>query len=240
MKKITVRLPQYELARKKISSNYMQQIGLPETIINASAELDSENRNYWKILTDLDKPFDIIYIKQWNKRTEPINGVPILKLSTDTSLESINKNTKLSWIQVPLSPLSPTEITASWNNQFQYKQDNPNLGLKGLRPPQIGALHAIASKFTSKKDFTPLTVIIPTGTGKTETMLATVVSQQCSKVLILVPSDSLRQQIFKKFTTFGCLADLGVIPKIIHYPAVFLVKHGLKTGWCFKKYADIK
>jgi superfamily II DNA or RNA helicase len=34
---------------------------------------------------------------------------------------------------------------------------------------------------------------------------------------------------FKKFTTFGCLADLGVIPKIINYPAVFLVKHGLKT-----------
>lgn len=229
MNRITIKLPQYELARKKIASNYMQQIGLPETIINAFVELDTENKNYWKIFTDLDTPFDVIYIKQWNKRTEIINDVPILKLSVDTNLESINEYTKLSWIQVPLTPLSPTEITASWNNQFQYKQDNPTSGLKGLRPPQIGALHAIASKFTSKKDFTPLTVILPTGTGKTETMLATVVSQQCSKVLILVPSDSLRQQIFKKFTTFGCLADLGVIPKIINYPAVFLVKHGLKT-----------
>ncbi|MFV5481066.1 DEAD/DEAH box helicase family protein [Acinetobacter baumannii] len=216
MTRITLKLPQYELARKKIASNYMQQIGLPETIINAFVELDTENKNYWKILTDLDTPFDVIYIKQWNKRTEIINDVPILKLSVDTNLESINEYTKLSWIQVPLTPLSPTEITASWNNQFQYKQDNPTSELKGLRPPQIGALHAIASKFTSKKDFTPLTVILPTGTGKTETMLATVVSQQCSKVLILVPSDSLRQQIFKKFTTFGCLADLGVIPKIIN------------------------
>lgn len=229
MTKITLKLPQYELAKKKIASNYMQQIGLPETMITAFIEIDAVNKNYWKISTDLEKPFDVIYIKQWNKRTQIIDDVPILKLSENTSLECINEHTKFLWIQVPLSPLLPTEITASWSNQFQYKQDDPILGFKGLRPPQVGALHAIASKFTSKKDFTPLTVILPTGTGKTETMLATVVSQQCSKVLILVPSDSLRQQIYKKFTTLGCLADLGVIPKTINYPAVFLVKHGLKT-----------
>lgn len=50
MNRITIKLPQYELARKKIASNYMQQIGLPETIINAFVELDTENKNYWKIL----------------------------------------------------------------------------------------------------------------------------------------------------------------------------------------------
>ncbi|MFY0068396.1 hypothetical protein ABTP80_18155 [Acinetobacter baumannii] len=38
----------------------MQQIGLPETIINAFVELDTENKNYWKILTDLDTPFDVM------------------------------------------------------------------------------------------------------------------------------------------------------------------------------------
>lgn len=182
---IRITLPQYEIARKKIASNYMQQIGFPETIINAALKFECEHKNYWKILTDLDKPFDVIYIRQWNKRTEAIHGVPILKLSIDTNFESINENTKFTWIQVPISPLLPSEIVISWNNKFQYKHDNPSLGLKGLRPPQIGALHAIASRFTSKKDFTPLTVILPTGTGKTETMLATVVSQQCSKSLFL-------------------------------------------------------
>jgi hypothetical protein len=101
-------------------------------------------------LTDLDTPFDVIYIKQWNKRTEIINDVPILKLSADTNLESINEILSFHGYKFP-TPLSPTEITASWNNQFQYKQDNPTSGLKGLRPPQIGALHAIASKFTSKR-----------------------------------------------------------------------------------------
>lgn len=226
---ITITLPQFDLKKEKIHTNYVRQIGLPETIIEGLICDSCEYNNYWKILTPLSKPFNIIYIKQWNKKTQTINDVPILKLPNAMDLASINENTKLLWSQLPIKAISPSQIVESWRGQFKYQQEDSTLGIKGLRPPQLGALYAIASRFTSKKDFTPLTVILPTGTGKTETMLATVISQQCSKVLVVVPSDSLRQQIYKKFLTLGCLADLGVIPKTINYPSVLLLKHGLKT-----------
>jgi hypothetical protein len=40
--------------------------------------------------------------------------------------------------------------------------------------------------------------VLPTGTGKTETMLATQVYRRLDRSLVLVPSDALRRQIAKK------------------------------------------
>jgi superfamily II DNA or RNA helicase len=36
---------------------------------------------------------------------------------------------------------------------------------------------------------------MPTGTGKTETMLALLVAARPSRLLVLVPSDALREQV---------------------------------------------
>ena len=41
-------------------------------------------------------------------------------------------------------------------------------------------------------------VVMPTGTGKTETMQAFMVSNLCQKVFVIVPSDALRTQTYKK------------------------------------------
>ena len=125
MDRITLTLPQFELKKEKIGSNYVQQIGIPRTIINGLIDTECEYRNYWKIRTGLDKPFDIVYIKQWSKRTEIINDIPILKLSSAIDLTSINQDTKLSWLQVPLHTPSPSEVVESWKNQFKYIQDDP-------------------------------------------------------------------------------------------------------------------
>ena len=38
------------------------------------------------------------------------------------------------------------------------------------------------------------TIAMPTGTGKTETMIATVVSERIDRTLIIVPSNLLRKQ----------------------------------------------
>ena len=46
----------------------------------------------------------------------------------------------------------------------------------------------------------PMTVVMPTGTGKTETMLA-VFAADPKRTLVMVPSDALRQQIAAKFQT---------------------------------------
>jgi superfamily II DNA or RNA helicase len=54
----------------------------------------------------------------------------------------------------------------------------------GLRRPQIGALHAALAHATRSTD--PATIVMPTGTGKTETMLALNANQRFERLLVVV------------------------------------------------------
>lgn len=113
-------------------------------------------------------------------------------------------------------------VVSSWSTPFTYQEEDPNKGIKGLRSPQVGALHAIHSHWIVSED--PATIVMPTGTGKTETMLATLVSKGCPKILVVVPTDALRSQIADKFRTLGILKELGVIPDSFKYPYVGVMK----------------
>jgi superfamily II DNA or RNA helicase len=73
-----------------------------------------------------------------------------------------------------------------------------------LRPPQLGALHAILA-YHSTESVDPITIVLPTGTGKTETMLAAFCHDP-RRTLVVVPSASLRTQIGEKFATLGVLS----------------------------------
>lgn len=95
----------------------------------------------------------------------------------------------------------------------------------GLRSPQLGALHAVLGYWTTKRT-TPATVVMPTGTGKTETMLALLVAARPSRLLVLVPSDSLRGQVASKFETLGVLQELGIVSSSAMRPVVGRVEHG--------------
>ncbi|HAT1994249.1 TPA: DEAD/DEAH box helicase family protein [Legionella pneumophila] len=79
-----------------------------------------------------------------------------------------------------------------------------------LRQPQISALFAILAHCTSHKTG-DATVVMPTGTGKTETMLASICSLPVGRALIIVPTVSLRHQTFKKFLCLGYLRKLHAI-----------------------------
>jgi Type III restriction enzyme, res subunit len=59
--------------------------------------------------------------------------------------------------------------------------------------------------YWTTKRMTPATVVMPTGTGKTETMLALLVAARPDRLLVLVPSDSLREQVAAKSGTLGVL-----------------------------------
>jgi superfamily II DNA or RNA helicase len=107
---------------------------------------------------------------------------------------------------------------ASWHNAFRYVQENLASGSVGLRNPQIGALHAILAHWTVGNE--PATIVMPTGTGKTETMLSVLVSVPCKKVLVVVPTDALRSQISEKFITLGVLKKGGVASTGALYPVV--------------------
>lgn len=92
---------------------------------------------------------------------------------------------------------------ASWRGGFSFVAEDPDRGVLGLRKPQLGALHAIHAHWSTSSE--TATVVMPTGTGKTETMLATLVSMRCERVLVIVPTDALREQLSGKFETLGVL-----------------------------------
>jgi len=126
---------------------------------------------------------------------------------------------------------SNSEILASWDNSFQYKQEKRNLTGEiiqyGLRPPQIGALHSVLAHWSISDK--PALVVMPTGTGKTETMLCLLIANQCNKTLVIVPSDSLRTQISKKYIRLGILKQFGIVSKQALYPKVSVLKNSIDT-----------
>lgn len=73
-----------------------------------------------------------------------------------------------------------------------------------LRRPQVGALHSVIGYWSSGLT-EPGIVVMPTGTGKTETMLALFVATRPERLLVIVPTSALRDQIAGKFTTLGIL-----------------------------------
>lgn len=110
-------------------------------------------------------------------------------------------------------------VRKAWHQGIQYRTESTVDGLTtpGLREPQVGALHAIAAHWTLSSD--PALVVMPTGTGKTEVMMASAVGTRCERLLVVVPSDALRQQTARKFGRYGVLQSIGVIDAM-PYPVV--------------------
>jgi superfamily II DNA or RNA helicase len=129
------------------------------------------------------------------------------------------------------NPAYVNQVRSTWVHQLRYRQEQRDeVGTvveSGLRPPQIGALHAILAHWTVSSD--PATVVMPTGTGKTETMLALLIANQCQKVLVIVPTDPLRDQIAGKFLSLGVLKPCAVVGKSAEFPVVGVLKHKPKN-----------
>lgn len=69
---------------------------------------------------------------------------------------------------------------------------------------------------------------MPTGTGKTETMLA-VFCHSPKPTLVIVPSDALRTQTCTKFATLGVLPRVGAMTGDFLCPVVLALRSGLET-----------
>ncbi|MBS7562492.1 DEAD/DEAH box helicase family protein [Pseudomonas sp. RC4D1] len=123
------------------------------------------------------------------------------------------------------------EIASQWDGVLSYRAEkrgpNGEQLTRGLRPPQLGALHAIGAHWSL--EWTPATVVMPTGTGKTETMLAALAAFGRWPLLVVVPWDALRTQTADKFLTFGLLRDIGVLPAQVSNPIVGIMSKRAKT-----------
>jgi len=104
---------------------------------------------------------------------------------------------------------SVNDILSSWSvNRFSFPESKSE-GEVGFRSAQLGAVFAIKSHWTVTTS--AATVVMPTGTGKTEVMIATVVSECRGKTCVVVPSDLLRKQIINRFCNLGKLREIGAI-----------------------------
>src|SRR5690606_25484192 len=71
----------------------------------------------------------------------------------------------------------PRAVHATWGDVSLLREERDSTGevvRPGLRLPQIGALHAIAAHWTLEPT-APALVVLPTGTGKTEVMIASLI-----------------------------------------------------------------
>ena len=99
----------------------------------------------------------------------------------------------------------PSQVLTTWENGIFLKKEDINRDIKGLRSPQIGAIYATLSHWEVSSD--AVTIVMPTGTGKTEVMLSLLIAASCNKTMIIVPTDALRSQISNKVASLGLLVD---------------------------------
>src|SRR5690606_9863464 len=154
------------------------------------------------ILKDLDN--NEYYITT-DKNVVPDDKNFVLLSKSFLKVDVENGNIKfIKWLKHPdnVDNLSDT-IVNSWKNTFNFKEEDIENNTIGLRKPQIGAIHSILGHLTNATEIA--TVVLPTGTGKTETMLSVLIANKCSKLLVTVPSDALRGQLAGKFCNLGWL-----------------------------------
>jgi len=110
-------------------------------------------------------------------------------------------------------------------NQFLLEPPNET----GLRNCQLGAIWALKSYFTAFSNEVAALISMPTGSGKTALMMATCFELRLNKVLIVVPSEILRWQIYDQFRNLNILKEKGCIPRNLPQVNVYEVTKRQKS-----------
>lgn len=223
--------PTYAVQIRTSTDNYIEQIATPSTEHTGSlVTYERPGLKGWVFQSlELD---EVLLIPRKAKKL-PDTFKRIIVFDIGNASELIDASTGV-WLRVPVQPLqNPTsqlgqrigDVQRSWENAFSFLEADLESERKGLRKPQVGALHALIAHWTTSDSIA--TVVMPTGTGKTETMLSVLVSQNCRKLMIVVPTDPLRSQLYLKFLTLGLLKHplVGVVDEAALYPVVCKLLH---------------
>ncbi|MEN8715266.1 MAG: DEAD/DEAH box helicase family protein [Verrucomicrobiales bacterium] len=148
-----------------------------------------------------------------------------IALTDDLTTESIQvRSLKISDDEI--EAISADSVRESWIDALQLRTEIPG-GKAGFRNAQVGAIHAVLAHWSVSN--LPCSVVLPTGTGKTETMLGVTVSDRAKLVMVVVPSDELRSQISGKFRSLGILKEINVLKDRAVLPRVATLKHRPKN-----------
>lgn len=222
-------LPALPERRMRVGENAVIQRPFLGAATSAGISQSQEDKNHQIIRTNLQPPFDQMLLRRKGaKRVR--TPLPVL-IAPEFSGAEIPEKMNLEWES--LNDLetyadNPERVLENWVNKFSFRTEDQDAGLPGLRPPQIAALHAISAHFAIGTEFDPATIVLPTGTGKTETMLAAQVYLRPKRTLVMVPSVALRAQIGLKFATLGILPKAQVVPAEIARPRVAILRSGIR------------
>ena len=223
-------LPRVFAINATLRKNPIQQVAESPQRIEGTLATFSRDRLRGSLFTANGIGTELLILNA--KPRELPTGYPRILISEEPALDGADLSNG-TWLQHP-SHLVPQRLDYgreiqktldSWPNGFSYVQEDPTRDLIGLRMPQIGALHAIQAHWSVSDS--PATIVMPTGTGKTETMLSVLVSARCSKLLVIVPTDALRTQLAEKFISLGILKDprCRVLAPHVKHPIVCTLKH---------------
>ena len=239
--KMKIQFPAIFAINEKLNKNSIQQLIQPKSELEVVITDYQKNRVKGYILTTTDDNNERI-LAIYNQARPPEEFHKVLRIKPDDLIGNDSEIIDLSdrtWIKHPElvkvleDPINYEErlkeILDSWRGGFSYKLEDRENKIKGLRPPQIGAVHAAHAHWVISNK--PAIIVMPTGTGKTETMLSILVSKQCEKLMVIVPTDALRTQIADKFLKLGILKDQDF--KIVLdqglYPIVGILNHKPKN-----------
>lgn len=152
------------------------------------------------------------------------NGRPEIEAELKTS----NGDFKPKGVAINL-----TQNETNFSDNFKISGSGQNGW--SLRPAQKGAIYALLSHWSLSKEVA--TIVLPTGTGKTETMLSATIADNAERTLVVVPTIDLKNQIAEKFATWGILRNLGVISDDAPNPTTLVLS---KTISSLKYIEDIK
>jgi len=241
--------PIYAVDYKDKRKNIIKQLLSPSRP-NADIEYEEYSKKGIRgyVLREKNQKEKILLVTNTNKPQEGFNKIIRVKgfkknVKIDECAFSTDFTSKF-WLYHPDFKKTPKKaekinlesqtnnVIKSWDGQFnlieEIKNDKGEIIKSGLRKPQIGAIHAVLSNWTLTDNLA--TVVMPTGTGKTEVMLSLLIRGLCEKLLVVVPTDALRNQISDKFINLGVLKDFGIITEKARYPVMGIIKHKFKSS----------
>jgi superfamily II DNA or RNA helicase len=222
-----IELPACPSTELKIDGNRARQLLVPPR----QAEIEVEDKTAWAVLAGGER---IRLVGSKHQMGEDLLALraPAKKLSqAPTELSS----SELTWLsQAP--PGEPAATLSSLEGAFSFLQASSDGAQPGLWIPQIGAIHAVLGYWTTEGT-DPATVVMPTGTGKTEAMIGLFAAHRPERLLVVVPSEALREQIAAKFELLGVLQKTGVIDLVADRPVVGRLYHGFASVANAKEFA---
>ena len=222
---VTIRLPMLLAFSEDVERNKVRQLANPDQVITARAVACGGDCYMLEA-----KSFGPLYLRLPGCRISMHETEYALRLADGAQQSgALDTSTRFKWYSHPLTyeTAGPEAVAEEWRRALRYVCEDELTGSPGLRECQLGAIHALAAHWTVSDE--AATIAMPTGTGKTEVMIAALVVGCCRCVLIIVPSATLRKQTANKIAKYGCLQEIGVLPYGIPYPRVTELQHTLTS-----------